>query len=446
MASIQKRKNSWAVVYNYKLPDGTRKQKWENFSSYKEARKRKAEVENDIEFNKFVAPSKQTLSEYLDSFINIYGTENWSPSTYHKNCGYIVNYVDPHIGKLHLQEITPLIIEKYYIQLSKLPSVDKRYDCVTSGTILKIHKLLKTAFKTAKLWDLIINDPYDKVRTPKHVYEKREIWDSQTIIKALKVCDDPKLAIAIHLSFACSLRIGEVLGLQWKNVHISDEDIAANNARLDVNCQLEELPKTAIESSNVGEIFFKFPSASGNNTNSIKVLKTPKTESSVRTVWLPNTLAEILKKWKQEQEKYKEYYADSYFDYDLVVCLENGRPCSHRTIGNSLKRLIKLNDLPPIVFHSFRHASTTYKLKLNHGDIKATQGDTGHAQADMITELYAHILDEDRKLNAQKFDESFYSLTGEKVERKQEKVNIDELINAMKADPDLLKQVLSALK
>ena len=85
-------------------------------------------------------------------------------------------------------------------------------------------------------------------------------------------------------------------------------------------------------------------------------------------------------------------------------------------------------------------------MKLNHGDIKATQGDTGHAQADMITELYAHILDEDRKLNAQKFDESFYSLTGEKVEQKQEKVNIDELINAMKADPDLLKQVLSALK
>ena len=60
------------------------------------------------------------------------------------------------------------------------------------------------------------------------------------------------------------------------------------------------------------------------------------------------------------------------------------------------------------MFHSLRHSSTTYKLKLNHGDLKATQGDTGHAQVDMITQIYAHILDEDRKINAQRFEEAFY--------------------------------------
>lgn len=54
-------------------------------------------------------------------------------------------------------------------------------------------------------------------------------------------------------------------------------------------------------------------------------------------------------------------------------------------------------------------SSTTYKLKLNHGDIKATQGDTGHAQDQMVTEVYTHILDEERKINAQKFETAFYS-------------------------------------
>lgn len=49
------------------------------------------------------------------------------------------------------------------------------------------------------------------------------------------------------------------------------------------------------------------------------------------------------------------------------------------------------------------------KLKLNKGDLKATQGDTGHAQINMITEIYAHILGEDRKINAQKFETAFYS-------------------------------------
>ena len=69
-----------------------------------------------------------------------------------------------------------------------------------------------------------------------------------------------------------------------------------------------------------------------------------------------------------------------------------------------------------MVFHSFRHSSITYKLKLNGGDIKAVQGDSGHAQASMITEQYAHILDDDRRINAQKFDDMFYKHRGAEPE------------------------------
>jgi len=50
----------------------------------------------------------------------------------------------------------------------------------------------------------------------------------------------------------------------------------------------------------------------------------------------------------------------------------------------------------------------TYKLKLNGGDIKAVQGDSGHSQVNMVTDVYSHILDEDRKKNAQLFEEAFY--------------------------------------
>ena len=48
------------------------------------------------------------------------------------------------------------------------------------------------------------------------------------------------------------------------------------------------------------------------------------------------------------------------------------------------------------------------KQKLSGGDIKAVQGDTGHAQAAMVTERYAHILDDDRRVNADRFEEAFY--------------------------------------
>ena len=68
-------------------------------------------------------------------------------------------------------------------------------------------------------------------------------------------------------------------------------------------------------------------------------------------------------------------------------------------IRGALKKLIKEHDLPPIVFHSLRHTSVTYKLKLNGGDVKAVQGDSGHAQVSMVTDVYSHIIDEDRKQN-----------------------------------------------
>ena len=51
-----------------------------------------------------------------------------------------------------------------------------------------------------------------------------------------------------------------------------------------------------------------------------------------------------------------------------------------------------------MVFHSLRHTSVTYKLKLSGGDIKAVQGDSGHAQADMVTEVYGHILDTAKRM------------------------------------------------
>ena len=94
-----------------------------------------------------------------------------------------------------------------------------------------------------------------------------------------------------------------------------------------------------------------------------------------------------------------------------------------------------------MVFHSLRHSSTTYKLKLNHGDLKATQGDTGHAEIDMITKVYAHILDEDRKINAQKFESAFYSnpdlRTVKPPEEPKQTVVIFMLIKQLQESPKL---------
>ena len=94
--------------------------------------------------------------------------------------------------------------------------------------------------------------------------------------------------------------------------------------------------------------------------------------------------------------------------------------------------------MKPVVFHSLRHSSVTYKLKLSGGNIKAVQGDTGHAEADMITERYAHIIDDDRRINAEKFEEQFYRGNGENSGGASVSEIID-LINKLKESPELLE-------
>ena len=53
--------------------------------------------------------------------------------------------------------------------------------------------------------------------------------------------------------------------------------------------------------------------------------------------------------------------------------------------------------------------SITYKLKLNGGDMKSVQGDSGQAQVKMVADVYSHIIDDDRRLNAERLEAAFYS-------------------------------------
>ena len=176
------------------------------------------------------------------------------------------------------------------------------------------------------------------------------------------------------------------------------KDIANDNAYVYIDKELARVDQKAIDAVGQKDIIFVFPRLMGGKSSTRLVLKKPKTESSVRKVWIPKTLALILRDWKEKQDTLKEFMGVDYIDYNLVLAQETGRPCEDRIIGNQFERLKKKSaNLPNVVFHSLRHSSTTYKLKLNKGDLKATQGDTGHAQIDMITDIYAHILDEDRK-------------------------------------------------
>lgn len=416
MASIVKRKNRYSVVYSYKDDDGNQHQKWETFDTNAEAKKRKTQIEFEQQNGTFIMPTATTVTDLLEEYCAVYGVNNWAMSTYHSKKGLMYNYIIPLIGDVKLEELTPRLMDKFYQSLLKVKAkvVKNRKpgsEYLTVHTVREIHKFLRSAFNQAVKWELMARNPVLNATLPKEEHKKREIWTAETLRHALEVCDDDILALAINLSFACSLRMGEMLGLTWDCIDISEESLKENNASIYVNKELQRVNKDIMEVLDNKDIIRIFPQTFTRTTTSL-VLKSPKTKTSVRKIFLPTTVANMLIERKKQLDEMKDIFGDEYVDYGLVFCHSSGRPMEGQVITRALKKLIVENDLPDIVFHSFRHASITYKLKWNGGDMKSVQGDSGHARMDMVADVYSHIIDEDRRFNAQKFEEQFYNAKG----------------------------------
>ena len=166
-------------------------------------------------------------------------------------------------------------------------------------------------------------------------------------------------------------------------------------SKLDSNLQRERISpseKAFAYMLNSKDIILTFPSMRKNN-KTIRVLKTPKTESSIRKVYIQRSVAQCLADLKKEQDEIIEALGSEYQNYNLVMANTFGLPIGDIYLRDQMQRIIDKLGLPDVVFHSLRHTSVTYKLKLSGGDIKAVQGDSGHAQADMVTEVYGHIID-----------------------------------------------------
>ena len=111
------------------------------------------------------------------------------------------------------------------------------------------------------------------------------------------------------------------------------------------------------------DVLLVFPTNHKKNST-VRILKTPKTESSVRKIFLPKSVANMLVDWKAEQDEMKEILGDEYMDYNLVMASTFGLPLGDGAIRGPLKKLIEDYNLPPVVFHSFRHSSGINQFKI----------------------------------------------------------------------------------
>ncbi|MBQ7769498.1 MAG: tyrosine-type recombinase/integrase [Oscillospiraceae bacterium] len=450
MASIVKRGKSYSVVY-YEGEGKNRHQVWESGLSYSAAKARKATIEYEIEQNTHVNHNDITVSEFLYEFVEKYGEKKWVASTYDGNVGLLENYVHPYLGDKKLRSIRTKTIDDYYhfllTEAEPATNMGKPMrDHVTPSMIHDIHKVMRCAFNQAKKWEYIAKNPFLDATLPEHKESKRDALTPEQLQRLLDFTDRPEIYdlyvmhCAIQLAFACCLRGGEIGGSQWNRLDDSSQTLFIDRV-------IDRVDKKLIDKLQKMEVLFRFPNLYP-GTRTVICLKQPKTEGSIRTCYVPETVMKKLAKLREIQNKLKiELGDDGYMDYGLIICQANGRPIMTEHLNKRFKDVLaELNDptinIDNVVFHSLRHTSTSVKLRLSKGDLKAVQGDGGWNTPDMITKRYAHIMDEDRRRLADEMEARFYQGKTD-TPAAAGTPDMQAVIQLLAANPELLKQALA---
>ena len=71
------------------------------------------------------------------------------------------------------------------------------------------------------------------------------------------------------------------------------------------------------------------------------------------------------------------------------------------------------------------------------------QGDSGHAQATMVTDQYSHILDESRRNNVQLFEQAFYGGKGVQIVPEPQDKAVEEQVQQAGLNSEVLLKIFS---
>ena len=405
-------------IYTYEDEHGKSCDKWESFPTKEEATNRKKQIEHELAAGTFLIPSSVTVAEFLMDWLPKQCSKHkWAPKTYESNLSTIQNLIIPYIGSMEMQKLKPYHMENLYTTLSKTPCgsyiegkkqelTEKQKQRFLSGTTIhEVHRLLGTAFQYAVEWGILIKSPVP-VDSPKKSTQERSIWTVEEMRAALDSMDDPILHLAVHLTLVGALREGEIVGLTPEDI---DFDAADGIGTFRINKSMQRVRKEALNQVDDGCIIKVFPDKLERSTTSL-ILKSTKTASSCRTIFMTSALKEELKKWLNQLAADEMKDPARYHDSGMLFRLPNGLAVEPVLIR---KKFLKWQDahpeFPRIVFHGLRHSSATYQLMISGGDVKAVQGTTGHATADMLVNTYAHIQQSSRVELGRKFEEGFYA-------------------------------------
>lgn len=267
-------------------------------------------------------------------------------------------------------ETAEAIAKALGISMKQSFDVKENRKTLSPKTVLEHHRLIRTILDQAEKEGLVSSNAASKATLPKqnprevNYFQPEEISEIRNALESEPI----KWKTITHLFLITGARRGEILGLKWNKV-----DWAGNRIHI-CNTILYTAARGIFE-------------------------ETPKTRNSIRYVTLPEKTMQLLREYQAWQDGEKKRFGKLYTDQGFVFTQDNGKPMHPDSVNDWLVKFSKRHELPHINPHAFRHSMASL-LYFNGMDSVSISKRLGHAQVSTTANIYAHVMEEADKKNA----------------------------------------------
>lgn len=354
--NIRKRKDGrWEGRYTAGYDPQTGKRVIKNVLGKTQAEvkeKLKAAIEESQQLDISKAGS-YTVAKWVRTWYEVYAEPRIRPNTKEYYTNYIENHIVPNLGKIMLDKLTTIQIQRFYNNLQKSGRVQRKgypalKDKSLSPRVVRgVHTLLSNCLDQAVVERLILANPTQGCKLPKLDKREMHILPQEKIGMYLAEAERRGLLAAFYLELTTGLRRGELLALLWT-------DLDAEAKTISITKQVNRIK---------GEL----------------IVSPPKTQNSIRALAIPQQAVDLL------IEEHAKHPNSPYMFPSPKTGTMHDPDAFRRTHGKILKAI----GAEHVRFHDMRHLFATLSLK-NGVDVKTLSAALGHYSAGFTLNTYTH--------------------------------------------------------
>ena len=355
---VYRRGQTWTYVVDVG-PDGSgrRRQKSKGgFDTKKQAQAALNDAINRLHQGTYVEASTTTVEQFFRNtwLPTVKGTIR--PTTYSSYEMHVRCYLVPAFGSLHLQKLTPALINVFY---GELRGGWNDRPVLSASTVRRIHATFHRALRDAVRWQVIPHNPAAAADPPRAARPEINVWTPDQLRVFLRVMTTHDDYILWLFYILTGVRRGEALALRWSDVDLNEATATIRRSLVPVDHRL--------------------------------VFGEPKTERGRRRIGLDSHLVGALTAHRQVQsENHLRTRADD-DNADLVFARLDGTPLRPEQVSRRFSKAVGTTGLPQIRLHDLRHLHATLALAAGV-PARVVADRLGHSTTAVTTDTYQHVL------------------------------------------------------